>query len=86
MAQTPEIQLGYYVERLNALSTADTSNKNATMENYWRASEITQDQVRMELLDMHDEPTGFVEWVPLSDFGKRFEFVPNFTPREVSVR
>jgi tetratricopeptide (TPR) repeat protein len=86
MAQTPEIALGYYVERIRGkVGTGDTS-KNATMENYWMASEVVADQVRVELLDMHDELTGFVEWVPLVDFPKRFEYAPQFSPRKVSVR
>ena len=86
MAQTPEVQLGYYVERIKGkVGTGDTS-KNATMENYWLASEVLGDMVRVELLDMHDEPTGFVEMVALADFGKRFEYAPEFSPRKVTVR
>ncbi|MFH1034772.1 MAG: tetratricopeptide repeat protein [Pseudomonadota bacterium] len=86
MAQTSEITLGYYVERIKSkVGTGDTSKK-ATMENYWLASEVIGDQVRVELLDMHDEMTGFVEWVPQEDFAKRFEYAPTFSPRKVSVR
>jgi tetratricopeptide (TPR) repeat protein len=86
MAQTPEIPLGHYVERIKSkVGTGDTAKK-ATMENYWRASEVVADQVRVELLDMHDELTGFVEWVPISEFLTRFEFAPEFAPRKVSLR
>lgn len=86
MAQTPEIPLGYYVERIKGkVGTGDTS-KNATMENYWLASEVSQETVRVELLDMHDELTGFVEFVPLEDFFKRFDYAPEFKPRKVSLR
>lgn len=86
MAQTQEVPLGYYVERIKGkVGTGDTA-KNATMENYWLASEITQGTVRVELLDMHDELTGFVEYVPLDEFLRRFEYAPGFAPRKTSVR
>jgi len=86
MAQTPEITLGYYVERIKSkVGTGDTSKK-ATMENYWLASQGDQGCVRMELLDMHDQLTGFVEMVHLDEVPGRFEHVPNFSPRQVSVR
>lgn len=77
---------GYYLERIRSkVGTGDTA-KDSQMENFWQATELVDGYVRVELLDIHDELTGLVERVKQDDFFKRFEHVPTFKPRQVSVK
>ena len=86
MDEPLEITLGYYVERIKGkVGTGDTA-KDSSMENFWLASEVVDGLVRMELLDMHDQLSGFVEMVDPQELGKRFILQPRFKPRKVSLR
>lgn len=78
-------QPGYYVERIKSkVGTGDTA-KAAKMENYWLLLGVEGDAARMELLDIHEERSGFVDQVPLEDFWSRFEHQPEFVPKKLSL-
>ncbi|MFZ5586877.1 MAG: tetratricopeptide repeat protein [Thermodesulfobacteriota bacterium] len=76
---------GYYVERIKSkVGTGDTA-KAAKMENFWLLIGQEGEAVRMELLDIHEERSGFVELVALEDFWGRFQHQPEFVPKKLSV-
>ncbi|MFH1057625.1 MAG: tetratricopeptide repeat protein [Pseudomonadota bacterium] len=76
---------GYYVERINSkVGTGDTA-KAARMENYWLLLGVEGEAARLELLDLHEERSGFVETVALEDFPSRFLHQPEFVPRKLSL-
>jgi tetratricopeptide (TPR) repeat protein len=72
------IQDGIYLESSAAtLGVGDTAQRT-TLESFWRARQINDDTVRLELLDMDDRLTGIVEEVELEDFQSRFVFQPDY--------
>jgi tetratricopeptide (TPR) repeat protein len=82
-ASTP--QPGYYLERIQSkVGTGDTA-KAARMENYWLLLGLEGEMARMELLDIHEERSGFVELVALEDFWGRFQHQPEFVPKKLSL-
>ena len=80
-----EIQIvdgGYYLESIRGrVGTGDTT-RDSEMKNYYRCSVINETRVRIHLLDNNDEPTGYSEEVEASELAERFEFLPDFKPRE----
>ncbi len=86
MSENPRILPGYYLESISSkVGTGDTA-KAAKMENYWLLLGQEGDQVRMELLDLNEERSGFIDLVPLEEFGKRFRHLPDFVPKTISVQ
>lgn len=78
MSEKQVIADGVYLERIQSkVGTGDTA-KAATMENYWRAKPLKDGRVRVELLDMGHEPTGYGETVDLDEFFSRFTYQPDF--------
>ena len=85
MSEPPRLSPGYYLESIaSKVGTGDTA-KNAKMENYWLLLSHDGEVARMELLDLNDERSGFVDVVPLEEFAARFRHLPEFVPRKVSI-
>lgn len=77
---------GYYIERIKSkVGTGDTA-KDASMENTWRAEPLPDGNVKMELLDLHDQPSGYREVVDEEQFTARFELLPDFQPKKERVK
>lgn len=71
-----------YLERIKSkVGTGDTA-KAAVMENYWRAEPQEDGRIKMELLDMQDQPSGYAEVVDLEEFESRFYLVDDWQPRQ----
>jgi tetratricopeptide (TPR) repeat protein len=71
------IEEGVYLETSSAtLGVGDTAHRTK-LESFWRARQVSEDRVRIELLDMDDRPTGIVEEVGLADFQGRFTYQPD---------
>lgn len=77
---------GYFLERIaSKVGTGDTA-KDATMENYWHAKPLGDGMFRIELLDMHDQPSGYGEEVNEQELKTRFTFLPGYAPREANPK
>jgi Tfp pilus assembly protein PilF len=86
MAEQAETTYVYYLERIaSKVGTGDTA-KDATMENYWHAKPLGGGMFRIELLDMHDQPSGYGEEVNEQELKTRFTFLPGYTPRQATPR
>ncbi len=71
------IEEGVYLESSSAtLGVGDTAQRTR-LESFWRVRQISEDRVRVELLDMDDRPTGIVEEVDLEEFHGRFVHQPD---------
>lgn len=85
MSEQPKMAPGYYLESIaSKVGTGDTA-KNARMENYWLLRGQEGEVVQMELLDLNEERSGFVELVPLEEFAKRFRHLPEFVPKTINL-
>jgi len=70
-----------YLERIQSkVGTGDTA-KSAVMENYWRAQPQASGQIKMELLDLNDQPSGYAELVEPEEFESRFYLVEGWQPK-----
>jgi Tfp pilus assembly protein PilF len=77
---------GYFLERISSkVGTGDTA-KDATMENYWHAKPLGNGSFRIELLDMHDQPSGYGEEVSEQELKTRFTFLPGYAPRQANPK
>jgi tetratricopeptide (TPR) repeat protein len=86
MSENPKILPGYYLESISSkVGTGDTA-KAAKMENYWLLLGQEDDQIKMELLDINEERSGFIDLVPLEEFAKRFRHLPDFVPKNISIQ
>ena len=73
---------GYYLESIQGkVGTGDTA-KDSKMHNYYRLSVISENLFKMDLLDNNDEPTGYKEEIKPSELVKRFQYLPDFAPKE----
>ncbi|MGD9124445.1 MAG: tetratricopeptide repeat protein [Desulfarculaceae bacterium] len=77
---------GVYLEVVaSKVGTGDTA-KDATMQNYWRASVKSDEVIKMILLDNNDQPTTYSEDVNFEEFNKRFVLQQDFQPRQVNLK
>jgi|Deesub1362A_J573_1020465.scaffolds.fasta_scaffold13043_3 tetratricopeptide (TPR) repeat protein len=82
MGKADVVSGGYYLERIESkVGTGDTA-KSAVMENYWQAEVLPDGRIKMTLLDIHDQTSGYYEMVDPDEIGTRFIYVPNFQPRK----
>ncbi len=71
-----------YLERIKSkVGTGDTA-KAAVMENYWRAEPQENGQIKMELLDLDDQPSGYCELVDQEEMDNRFYLVDGWQPKK----
>ncbi len=82
MAESQVVPGSVYLERIKSrVGTGDTA-KRAVMENYWRAEPLPDGRIKMELLDLNDQPSGYSEVVDLEEFEGRFYLVEGWQPRK----
>ncbi len=77
---------GYYLERIMSKVGTGGTAKDASMENTWRAEPQAGGMIKMELLDLNDQPSGYCEVVDREEFEKRFKLLPDFAPRVVDPK
>lgn len=77
---------GYFLEHISSKVGTGGTSKNAVMENYWQAKPLGGGMFRIELLDMHDQPTGYGEEVSVKELETRFRFLPDYTPRQANPK
>lgn len=82
MPDTQLIPGAVYLERIKSrVGTGDTA-KSATMENYWQAEPQASGKIKMQLLDLNDQPSGYCEMVDQEELNNRFYLVENWQPRK----
>lgn len=74
MAGIPE---GVYSEtKVQTIGTMGTS-RTQTVVDYYRCSQLDENTMKIQILDMYGEPLPLVEKVPVEEFLKRFTFEPD---------
>lgn len=80
MATEQPFAEGYYLETIKGKVGTGHTSKDAVSKNYWYAKPGEEGCMSATLLDIHYEPTGYVEQVEFEEFGDRFEYLKDFQP------
>lgn len=86
MTSEQQFAEGYYLESIKGKVGTGHTAKDSVTENYWYAKPGAEDCMAASLLDMHYEPSGYVEQVPFEEFETRFECLPDFVPPKSKVK
>lgn len=84
------IQQGIYIETIvQEIGTGGTARRQE-IKNTYRAVQISEAEVMIQLLDMDDKPLPLKENVPVADFVRRFKYQPDYfekkkTPQQEKV-
>jgi tetratricopeptide (TPR) repeat protein len=79
-----EIPMGVYMEVIeHHLGTGSTARRHQT-QNYYLAGAIDADTIKVQLLDMNDQPMKISQTVPLTEFMKRFTYQPDYLENKKS--
>ncbi|KIX12219.1 tetratricopeptide repeat protein [Dethiosulfatarculus sandiegensis] len=77
---------GIYLESIKSkVGTGDTA-KDASMENFYQATPLEDGRIKVQLLDIHDQPTTYCEEVDEKEFHRRFKLQENYQPRAQVMR
>ncbi len=79
-----------YVRRSKLKLGVHETARTADSETYYEAQPMADGRVKLNLLDMNDQPTGLIEVVDMDELEAEYEFVPDFfatrkTPQQKAI-